>query len=165
MNEVVIPKDRVLNRTAQVVVNCSKENASEYISSSTELSQWLVKSGPVPGAKSVEVLVGPYNFVGAKRKVTFIGGDTLQEQLIRYDMPANYAYKVSDFSNILEKWSGEAYGQLWFDNEDGKTRITWEYSFKYKSLLKRIALSLFLSFVYKKFMTSALEKAKMELEG
>jgi len=68
------------------------------------------------------------------------------------------------FSNFLAKMSNAAYGQLWFDNEGGKTRITWEYSFTYRNIFARMFLSMFLSLLYLKFMKNALKNAKVQLE-
>lgn len=157
-----IPK-KVLSRKAIAFTNCSLEEAFDYIASSEHLSEWLKKSGAIPGAKSVEIIQGPYDTPGAKRKVNFENGDSAIEELLTYHPPGNYSYKISQFSNFLGKLSDAAYGQLWFDNEGEQTRITWEYSFTYKNGLARIVLSLFLSLVYKRFMVSDLKLAASNL--
>ncbi len=159
-----IPTSGILKRTAQVLVDCTEQEAFDYISSSTKLPEWLKKVGAVPGAEKVEMLDASYDKVGQARIITFQGGDTAEEQLLTYNPPGNYSYRISKFSNFLKKLSKAAYGQLWFDHVDGKTRITWEYSFSYKNIFARMALSLFLTFVYKKFMRVSLENAQKELE-
>ena len=164
MTDQQVPTKKILKRSAQTTVNCSKEAAFDYISSSTKLHEWLKKSGAIPGAKNVEILEGPYDFVGARRKVIFESGDSAIEQLISFHPPGNYAYRITDFSNFLSKMSKAAYGQLWFDNENGETRITWEYSFTYRNIFAHIFLSLFLTMTYKKFMRKSLANAKAEIE-
>lgn len=164
MIESVIPQTKVLKRKASVIVKCTKEEAFAYISSSSKLHEWLQKSGAIPGAKSVDLLEGEYDNVGDRRKITFVGGDTAIEQLLSYHPPANYAYKITDFSNFFKKLTDAAYGGLWFDDEDGKTKITWEYSFTYKNIFARMFLSMFLTFSYKKFLQHDLEIAKGILE-
>lgn len=159
-----IPTSGVLTRRAQVMVNCSEQEAFDYISSSAKLPEWLKKVGAVPGAEKVDELDGSYNKVGESRIITFQGGDTAEEQLLTYNPPGNYSYKISKFSNFLKKLSNEAYGQLWFDTIDGQTRITWAYSFSFKNFAARIALSSFLTLVYKRFMRKSLQNAKAELE-
>lgn len=163
--EQQVPSSGVLKRKAAVLVHCNKQAAFDYISSSDLLSQWLKKSGPVPGVVSVDVLKGPYNFSGAQRKIFFDGNAHAIEELMTHHPPGNYAYNVQHFNNFLEKLSGEAYGQLWFDTEGTKTRITWEYTFKYHNLFSRIVLSLFLTFAYKRFMKKGLVNAKNNLEA
>ena len=159
-----IPTSGILKRSAQVLVDCTEQEAYDFISSSTKLPEWLKKVGAVPGAEKVALLDDSYDKVGQRRIITFQGGDTAEEQLLTYNPPGNYSYRISKFSNFLKKLSKAAYGQLWFDLVDGKTRITWEYSFAYKNIFARMALSLFLTFVYKKFMRKSLENAKIELE-
>jgi len=159
-----IPTTGILKRSAQTLVNCTEQEAFDFISSSTKLHEWLKKVRAVPGAEKVTLLDASYDQVGQRRLITFQGGDTAEEQLLTYHPPGNYSYRISKFSNFLNKWAKCAYGQLWFDHVEGKTRITWEYSFEYKNIFTRMALSLFLTFVYKKFMRVSLENAKAELE-
>lgn len=159
-----IPTSGTLKRSAQTLVDCAEQDAYDFISSSAKLPKWLKKVGAVPGAEKVDLLDASYDQVGQKRIITFQGGDTAEEQLLTFNPPGNYSYRISNFSNFLKKLSNDAYGQLWFDHIDGKTRITWEYSFSYKNIFARMALSLFLTFVYKKFMRVSLENAKKALE-
>ncbi|GAB5417082.1 MAG: hypothetical protein Crog4KO_19480 [Crocinitomicaceae bacterium] len=158
-----VPTSGILKRSAQTLVDCTEQEAFDFISSSTKLPEWLKKVGKVPGAEKVTLLDTSYDKVGQRRIITFQGGDTAEEQLLTYNPPGNYSYRISKFSNFLKKLSDAAYGQLWFDHIDGKTRITWEYSFSYKNIFARMALSLFLTFVYKKFMRVSLENAQKEL--
>jgi hypothetical protein len=159
-----IPTSGILKRSAHVMVDCTEQEAFQFISSSSKLPQWLKKVGAVPGAEKVDLLDESYDKVGQRRVITFQGGDTAQEQLLTYNPPGNYSYRISKFSNFLKKLSDAAYGQLWFDHVDGKARIAWEYAFTYKNIFARMALSLFLTFVYKKFMKSSLENARIAME-
>lgn len=160
-----IPTSSVLKRKAQVNVHTDKQKAFALISSNEQLSEWLTKSGSIPGVEGVEVLQGPYDHVGARRKTNFIGGDSVIEELIEFHPPANYAYKVTEFTNIFGKLCNEAFGQLWFDQEGDDIRITWEYSFTYKNIFARMLMSILLSLGYRKFMLNGLTNAKKMLES
>jgi hypothetical protein len=160
-----VPKKGILKRSAQVTVNCDKPLAFKFISSSEELPNWLKKSGAIPAALNAKIIKGPYNFVGAKRKVIFDGGDSAIEELMTFNPSSNYSYSITEFSDFLRFLTKEAYGQLWFDTIDDKTRITWEYSFSYRNIFARAFLSLFLSMVYKKFMKNSLLEAKGYIEN
>ncbi len=155
----------LLTRKAQITVNVSEEAAFQFISSSEKLPIWLKKSGPIPGADHVELLQEDYAKVGAKRKVYFVGGDSLQEELRTYNPPGNYSYRVTNIAGFLGKLSNEAFGQLWFDSEGNGTRITWEYAFTYRSFLTRAVLSLFLTISYRPFLQKSLKHAKAYLES
>lgn len=160
-----VPSKGVLKRKASVIVACDELTAYNFIASSDKLPLWLKKVGAIPGAKSVDELDGSYDTIGQQRKITFESGDTCVEQLLSHNPPGNYSYRVTDFSNFFRKLTNAAYGQLWFDNEDGKTRITWEYSFTYRNIFARMFLSIFLSMAYKKFLQKDLEIAKNCLEA
>lgn len=160
-----IPESGVLSRKSSILVNCDQQTAYDLISSTTELPHWLKQCGKIPGAQSVSLIDGPYNHVGAQRKIHFNGGASAVETLLTMNPPMNYSYHVNSFSNFLEKISGSAFGQLWFDREGGQTRITWTYYFHYKNFLDRIVISLFLSFTYKAFLKQSLQNAKVMLES
>lgn len=155
-----IPTSGVLKRKAQINVRTDKQKAFDFISSSDRLPEWLKKSGSIPGAEGVDVLQGPYDHVGARRKTKFIGGDSVIEELIAYNPPGNYAYSVSEFTNIFGKLTNKAFGQFWFDQEEEEVRITWEYSFTYKNIFARMVMSILLSLGYRKFMQNSLANAK-----
>jgi len=158
------PTTGVVKRKAQIDVNVDKQKAFDFISSSEKLPEWLKKSGSIPGCESVDVLEGPYDHVGARRKTKFIGGDSVIEELIAYNPPGNYTYSVTEFTNIFGKLTNKAFGQFWFDQEGEAVRITWEYSFTYKNFFARILMSILLSLGYQKFLENSLANAKKILE-
>ncbi|MGB5378130.1 SRPBCC family protein [Muriicola sp.] len=160
-----VPKKGILKRSAQVLVDCDRSTAFDFITSNSELPNWLKKVGPIPAALNAEILKGPYNFVGARRKVFFDGGDTVVEELMTFNPSANYSYSVTEFSDFLRFFTKKAYGQVWFDRINDQTRITWDYSFSYRNILARLILSLFLSLLYKKFLKKSLENAKGYIEN
>ena len=151
--------------SAQVTVQCSGETAFNYISGNNQLSDWLIKCGSVAGAKSVVVLIGPYDKVGATRKVVFVDGSSVQEQLISYSPFTSYAYQVTQFSNFFKFLTGKAYGQLWFNTVNGTTTIKWTYSFTYKNFFAKLFISIFLPLVFHKYIQQALNTAKGKIEN
>jgi hypothetical protein len=160
-----VPIKKVLVKKACVIVNCSKQTAFEYISSNTELPNWLKKSGPIKGDLSVTVIKGPYNFVGAQRLIIFTDKSTVQEELISYHPFANYAYKITNFGNFFKRLTKIAFGQFWFDTVEDKTRITWVYSYTYKNIFARLIIWLFNLLFFKKFMQRDLNNAKAQIEN
>ncbi len=162
--DIPIPTIHVLKDTAEVIVNCDKETAFKFISSSDELPDWLKKSGPISRVKNVEIIKGPYNFAGAQRKVIFENGDSLLEELLSYNKYANYSYRITKFHDFVKHLSNVAYSEIWFDTVDDKTRIRWLYSFTYKNFFASLVLHLFLTFVYKKWMKQSLKNAKEAIE-
>jgi hypothetical protein len=160
-----VPVKAVVVSKSSILVDCSKETAFRFISSSEKLSSWMKKSGPVSAVKMVNILSGPYDHVGATRKVIFEHGDTIQEELISWHPYANYAYRVTKFSDFLRKLTKEAYGQIWFDTFGKQTRINWVYSYRYKNAFARFVLFLFNRLVFKKFMAASLGHAKSQIDN
>lgn len=162
--DVAVPTKHILKEHAEIIVNCNLQTAFSFISDSVKLPQWLQKSGPIAGAKIAEIIKGPYDHAGAQRKVIFENGDNIIEELLSFHKYANYSYRISAFSDFLKYLTSAAYSQVWFDTFDDKTRISWVYSFTYKSIFARPILKLFLLFVYKKWMKNSLQNAKHIIE-
>lgn len=159
-----VPLKGVIRKKAEILVRCDQATAYRFISGSNELPLWLKKYKLIHGARNIEILKGPYDEVGARRKVFFDNGDSIVEELILCNEPYNYAYTVTDFSNAFRFLTKTAYGRLWFDVNGNKTRITWEYAFSYRNLFARLFIALFMALVYKKFMMQSLQNAKGVIE-
>ena len=162
--DIAVPTENVVDTKAEVIVNCDKETAFKFISDSNELHNWLKKCGPIQNVKIVEIIKGPYNVAGARRKVIFDDGNSVMEELLSYNRYANYSYRITSFSNFIKRLTNAAYSQIWFDTVDDKTRIRWIYHFTHKNYLAGLILGLFLSLIYKKWMKGALLLAKEVIE-
>jgi hypothetical protein len=112
----------------------------------------------------VEVIEGPYARVGAKRLVTFEDGDRIEEELIDWHPFAGYAYRVSGFNDFLKHLTDVAYGQFWFERIEGRTRITWVYTYTFSTLYGRLVLWLFNLLFFQRFMQRGLEHVKKHLQ-
>lgn len=164
MNQAPGPPKRALHRSAEIDINASLESVFAYISSGEKLPDWLKKCGPVNGAVKVEIVKGPYSFVGASRKVDFDNGDTLVEQLTSYDPFTSYSYSVTHITNSLHHLTNAGFGQWWFTNNNNTTHLKWTYSFVPNNFFARMVLSIFLSLFYTKFMNQSLKLAKANME-
>ena len=164
MNQPPGPPEKALHRSAEIDINASIQTVFNYISSSEKLPEWLKKCGPINGAIKVEVVKGPYSFVGATRTVDFDNGDTLVEELTSYDPVTSYSYSVTHITNSLNKLTRAGYGQWWFTNNNSGTHLKWTYSFVPNNFLAGVVLSIFLSLFYTRFMNHSLKLAKASLE-
>lgn len=160
-----IPEKTTLVVKSEIMVDCSKKTAFDFIISSDKLHHWLKTYGSIKSVLYVENLSETYDHVGAKRMVHFDGGDTTMEELMSYRPYSNYSYKAYRFTNVMKKLTSLAYGQLWFDSIGDKTRITWVYRFTYKNFLSKLILKLILKFMFKKFMANSLKNAKNYIEN
>ncbi|MCH6200670.1 SRPBCC family protein [Aquiflexum sp. LQ15W] len=159
-----VPSKKILQTTAEVIVNCSKEKAYKYVSSVKELPNWLLKTGPIYGVINVKILRGNWEKVGDNRQVERGDGAKLVEELITVHPHSHYAYQTTDFSDIFKKMTNKTYGQMWFDTVDDQTRLRWVYTFTYKNIFAKLFLMLFIPLFLKKYLQNGLNNAKAYLE-
>ena len=163
--EQKVPSTRILHTSATTTVNATRPIVYNYITNSKKLPLWLKKKGPVQGIQSVEQFDTIYSEVGNKRKVITGDDSTFIEELISINPYANYSYQISQFSNFFKYITDKAFGNIWFDTIDDKTRITWVYSFTYKNVFAALFLSLFMPLFLKKFLQNGLNNLKGIIEG
>lgn len=159
-----VPNKKILQTSAEVIVNCSKEKAFLYVSSVKELPNWLLKTGPIYGVINVTTLRGHWKNVGDNRLVERGDSATLIEELITMHPNSHYAYQTTDFSDIFKKMTNKTYGQMWFDTVDDQTRMRWVYTFTYKNIFAKLFLMLFIPLFLKKYLQNGLNNAKAYLE-
>jgi hypothetical protein len=159
-----VPSKHILFTTAEVIVNCDKKTAYEFVSSVEKLSSWLLKTGPIYGIIKVTRINGDWGKVGDNRLVERGDSATLVEELISVHKFSNYAYQTTKFSDIFKHFTTKTYGHMWFDTVDDQTRLRWVYTFTYKNLLARIFLSIFAPLFLKKYLQNGLNNAKAMLE-
>jgi hypothetical protein len=164
-NDIKLPASGLIKTSAQTIIKCNAQTAFDYISSSTELTNWMKKVGAVQGCKVVEIIQAPYNQVGAKRKVIFNDNSSVVEQLLSFHPYAHYSYQVTKFSNFFKHLCSKAYGQVWIDAVDDKTRVNWVYAYTSKNILVRPIVWLFTKIVFKKFMKTCLHNAQQQIEA
>ena len=69
MTDHTIPTKKILKRSAWVLVDTDMTAAFNFISNSPKLPLWLKTCGKIAGCSYVEILEGPYDHIGARRRV------------------------------------------------------------------------------------------------
>jgi len=159
-----VPEKHILFTSAEVIVNCDKKKAYEFVSSVEKLSSWLLKTGPIYGVIKVTKLRGEWANVGDNRLVERGDSATLVEELISVHKDSNYAYQTTEFSDIFKHFTNKTYGHMWFDTVDDQTRLRWVYTFTYKNIFARAFLWIFIKLFLKKYLQNGLNNAKSFLE-
>ncbi|WP_158856458.1 SRPBCC family protein [Lunatibacter salilacus] len=159
-----VPSKKILQTSAEVIVNCDKEKAYKYVSSVKELPNWLMKTGPIYGIINVTTLRGNWEKVGDNRLVKRGDSATLVEELITVSHYAHYAYQTTEFSDIFKHLTNKTYGQMWFDTVNDQTRLRWVYTFTYRSIFAKLFLMIFIPLFLKKYLQNGLNNAKAYLE-
>ena len=165
MQQLSIPAKGVINQVAVININAPCDVVFNYVTNPASLPKMLQHYGPVHGVERSEIHQGPWSAPGAYRTIHFTSGDTLREELLAFDAPFYFAYKISDFSNFARHLTAVAYGQWWFNQQQDTTEVTWRYSFQPKNLFTRIPLSAFVHLSFGKYMHNCLRNAKMQIES
>jgi uncharacterized membrane protein len=115
-----------MNFTTQVVIDLPRQRVIDLVSDPGNLPQWQ------PGIKSVELIAGTRNTVGAKSRVVFdFRGVRLEmiETIVVYMPPAKYSslYEARGVSNLVEN--------LFFSDGETKTRWVLGNSFTFSGLM------------------------------
>lgn len=75
---------------------------------------------------------------GNKRTVYFTSGDRATEEILECKVPNYFKYKVYDFTFSARYFVKELVGEWHILNNDGNTRISWEYKIFPKSVIHRL---------------------------
>jgi Polyketide cyclase / dehydrase and lipid transport len=151
--------------TVSVDIDAPLDEVYAFVVAEDAPNKLLRRYGPVPAPKESHIIDGPWERVGARRKVVLDNGGTLVEEVTAYDRPALYAYRIDDFHFFVKGLSSSGTG-VWqfYRTAAGKTRVVWTYSFEPRSRGTRSLLDLGMSWFYRPYMRRGLEEAKHLLE-
>ena len=78
------------------------------------LSRVLHRWGPVPGVTGTADLTGPWDTPGSERTVLLEDGSTAHEQVLTWERPERFEYRVDRLSNPLGRLVDHALGSWEF---------------------------------------------------
>jgi len=86
--------------------------------------------GPLPAVTGTRGQTGAWDHVGATRIVQLSNESHAHEQLMAYEPPRHFAYRVDGFTGPLRRLVAHADGAGWFaDAGAGATHVRWMYVF------------------------------------
>jgi hypothetical protein len=109
-------------RTAAVGV----ERLFDVLVAEDVLPKILRRWGPVPAVVGTRDLSGPWNTPGSQRTVVLGDGSTAREEVLEWERPAHFRYRVDSFTSPLGRMVDHAIGDFRF--EPGSA-FTWTYAF------------------------------------
>lgn len=149
--------------TVEAVAKVSTELAFDAIVP-IPLPKMFVGYGPLPAVTGTRDLTGGWDHVGATRTVDLADGSSAREQIVVYERPRYFAYRVSDFTNSLGALVHGVRGELWFSPAtDDTTEIRWRYTFEPRSL-RRPIVALVLARLWRRYARKAIALAVDEAE-
>lgn len=90
------------------------------------LPKILHRWGPVPAVTGTRDVSGPWDEPGSTRTVVLGDGSTACEEVLEWERPVRFRYRVDSFTSPLGRLVDHAIGEFRF--EPG-SRFVWTYSF------------------------------------
>jgi hypothetical protein len=124
-----------------------------------ELEDLGLEARNLPRVVRTEMITGTWdpdeNRVGARRRVVLDDGHFTAEEIL-VDEPDLFRYIVWGYTNYAGLMIDHAIGEFHYEEEGGKTALTWTYSFLPRSALARPGLSWFVSGTWAELMRNTL---------
>ena len=152
-------EDGYISHTESIRIDAPIDEFREWVNHS-ELEDLGLESDNTPSVVRTEVIRGTWDpdqgRVGDRRRVVLDDGHfTVEEVLV--DEPDVFRYIVWGYTNYARLMIDHAIGEFNFEEEGGKTHLTWTYSFHPRSAIVRPFLSNFVSGTWADLMRNTLE--------
>jgi len=151
-------EDGYISHTESIRIDAPIDAFRQWVNH-TELSDLLVESGNLPSVVRTEVIRGSFDpdrdRVGARRRVVLDDGHFTAEEIL-VDEPKVFRYIVWGYTNYARLMIDHAVGEFDFEDDGGRTRLTWTYSFRPRSVIVRPFLSNFVSGTWADLMRNTL---------
>jgi hypothetical protein len=152
-------EDGYVGHTESILIDAPLDQFRHWVNH-TELEDLLVKSENTPSVARTEAVRGDFDpdqdRVGARRRVALDNGHFTAEEIL-VDEPDVFRYMVWGYTNYAGLMIDHAIGEFDYEDEGGRTRLTWTYSFLPRSALARPFVSRFVSGTWTELMRNTLE--------
>lgn len=122
-------------------------------------SKWY---GPIPPIKEVLDQTGDWDAVGQTRRLTMVGGGSVQEELTIVDPPRSFGYTLSDIKGPMAALVGSVDGLWSFRPAGTGTEVTWQWTIYPKSAVTAPVLPAF-GKIWKGYARGVLENLSAQL--
>ncbi len=116
------------------------------------LPKVLHRYGPVPGVSGTRELTSPWTQSGSRRTVVLDDGGTAHEELLVFDRPYRFEYRVDSLPAPVGRFVDHAEGKWTFAEAPGGSGFTWTYTFVPTRALFAPALGLFIRLAWGGYM-------------
>jgi hypothetical protein len=152
-------QDRYISHTESTLIDAPVDEFRDW-ASRTELEDLGLESEKTPSVVRTEVIRGTWDpdqdRMGARRRVVLEDGHFTAEEVL-VDQPDVFRYMVWGYTNYARLMIDHAIGEFTYEDEGGKTRLTWTYSFQPRSVIVRPFLSRFVNGTWAELMRNTLD--------
>jgi len=156
--------DGYVTHSEQIVVDLPLRQYYEW-ANAQPLEAGLQEQAGIPSVVRTGILQGNWNDVGARRRVELSDGHYAVEEVIAKEDPVLFRYQVWGYTNFARFATDHAIGEFRFAEAEGKTQVTWTYSFHARSRVASGFLANFVRNDWAAYMRQYLEYAKRASEA
>jgi hypothetical protein len=159
----IVAKDGHISHTEVGIIDVPLAQYAEYVSQ-IPLESILNGGRGIPSVKGSKVIKGTWNEVGARRRIDLEGGHYIAEEVLIRE-PRVFRYQIWGFTNYARLVTDYAIGEFNVEETpDGKTRVTWTYSFHKNSFLSDLFLPNFVKQNWAELMRNSMQGTKRAVE-
>lgn len=158
-----IADDGYITNSEKVIIDLPLDQYLEWVETQL-LEDALTGRNNVPSVVRTEIIQGSWNEVGARRMIELSDGHYVVEEVLAKEDPRLFRYQVWGFTNFARFAVDYAIGEFLHEEIDGKTQITWTYSFHNRSALTSSFLENFVESTWAPYMQQYLHTSKENSE-
>lgn len=133
------------------------ERVFDVVVAEDVLPRVLRRWGPIPAVTGTRDMTGPWDTPGSERTVLLEDGNTAHEQVLVWERPRRFEYRVDRFTGPLGRLVHHAVGVWDFTKTERGSSFRWTYSFEGRGRLRAILLSLFVHTAWARYMDQCAE--------
>lgn len=151
-----------VTRTAETGV----ERLFDVVVAEDVLPKVLHRWGPVPAVVGTRENSGPWDTPGSRRTVVLGDGSTAREQVLVWERPARFEYRVDELTNPLGRLVDHAVGEWLFTAHGGSSSFQWTYTFHWSRPGAGIVLRAFVPTAWARYMAQCADlSAQLAVSG
>jgi hypothetical protein len=144
--------DLCVSATATVRINAPTEAVYDWFCD-LDISRVLNGYGPLPGVDRTTDQCGNWTTPGQTRKLQMTGNIQAEQKILIAQRPHFFAYRVRDFTHILDLMAHGAEARWWFEPaSDGTMTLTWTYTFWPRSIIGKLGIYPVIRTIWHRYM-------------
>jgi hypothetical protein len=121
--------------------------------------------GPIPGVVAVHDQRGAWTTPGSRRVLEMSDGSRTGEEVIAFDPPDFFAYRMSGFAGVMARLVTAIEGEWRCTmRADGRVAVTWRYAFADRGAPARLVLRVMTATVWRGYMRVGLSRVAAAAE-
>jgi hypothetical protein len=142
------------------------ERLFDVIVAEDVLPKVLLRWGPVPAVVGTRENSGPWDTPGSQRTVLLGDGSTAREQVLVWERPARFEYRVDEFTNPLGRLVDHAIGAWLFTGDGDSSSFQWTYTFHWSRRGAGLVLGAFVPTAWARYMAQCADRcAQLAVSG